>query len=145
MIAAVAVSIAIPVAIWRRRGNAGAWDEDRMLGGVHQLGRDLLRTDCFRSLLFFTVGDDRRQTSQLFRLLPEIGERDRTYVTLDAAQRDALAEDVHGHHFRFAKRRCDNSAFLREALAALDVELVLVTQTSHQTPARPRDLRRVQR
>ena len=35
--------------------------------------------------------------------------------------------------------------FLREALAALHVELVLVAQAAHQAPARARDLRRIER
>src|SRR6202011_5030320 len=53
--------------------------------------------------------------------------------------------DVDAHDFFLSDCRRHELAFLRETLATLDVELVLVAQAAHQAPARAGDLRRIER
>src|SRR3989304_3712430 len=60
-------------------------------------------------------------------------------------QQDALAEDVHGLDPLLAARGPKHFPFLRKALAAGHVELVLVTEAAQQASAAAGDLRRVQR
>ena len=78
-------------------------------------------------------------------LVAQLGERDRAQLAVLAAQRHALAEDVVRDDLLLALRRANDPAFLRKALAALHVELVLVAQAAHQPPARAGDLRRIER
>lgn len=59
-------------------------------------------------------------------------------------QRDPLPEDVHADDLLGALGRDHDLSFLREALAALNVELVLVAQAAEQPPAGAGDLRRVE-
>src|SRR6266853_143745 len=117
-----------------------------MLGRVQQLGRDLVRTDALGGAVFLVaVSDGSTGADELFRLPLEIGEREEPRLSLDSAQCDALAEDVHAHDFFLAERGHYDLAFLGKALTALDVEFVLVTETAHQPPTGPRDLLRIQR
>ena len=117
-----------------------------MLRRVHKLGRYLFGVNPFRRHLFvITVRDRDRDSPVLLRLLLELDERQRAHLALDSTQRDALVEDVDAHDFLFAERGGDDLSFLRESLAALDVELVLIAQAAHQAAARAGDLGRVER
>jgi hypothetical protein len=64
-----------------------------MLRRVFELRRNLLRQNLFRPQIFIFDDRDRRHAGR-FRLALELGERDSAHITLDAAQRDALTENV---------------------------------------------------
>src|SRR4029077_14356506 len=107
-------------------------NENRMLGRVQQLGRDLVRTDDLGGAVFLlAVSDGGGGADELFRFPLEIGEREQPRLSLDSAQRDALAEDIHAHDFLLAERCHYDLAFLGKTLAALDVEFVLITEATH--------------
>src|SRR4051812_45987214 len=114
-----------------------------MLGGVEKLGRDLLRADALGwDFLFVAIGGDAcdARFSELLRFLLVVRERQYANIALYAAHGDALSKDVDAQHFLFAQTGRDDLPFLRKPLAALHVELVLVAEAAHQTPAGARDL-----
>src|SRR5258706_4068124 len=121
------------VAIRLGRGKAiRRWNEDRMLGRIQQVGRDLVGSDSFCSILFLvSVRGHSADSCQLLRLFLVFGEGFPSHFTLDSAQRDSLAENIHAHHLLLTEAGDDDLAFLGEALAALNVEFVLVAETTH--------------
>src|SRR5690606_23733364 len=60
-------------------------------------------------------------------------------------QEDAFPPDIHRDHLFPADGRHQGAALAREPLARLDVRIVLVGETAHETPAAAGDLRRIQR
>src|SRR6478672_6602170 len=117
--------------------------KDRMLGGVLELGRYLVGADLVRRrILFF----DYRYWSvaDRFGFALEFGEGDRAHIAFNTAEGDTLPENVDRHHLSFACGRRDDSALLRESLARLNVEIVLIAQAAHQSSARAGDLRRIE-
>src|SRR5579883_468658 len=78
-------------------------------------------------------------------LAAELGERDDARFSVGRPEGHAFGEDVVGQHLLTAARRDQGASFLREALPTLHIELVLVAETAHESPARAGDLGRVER
>src|SRR5688500_2775893 len=118
---------------------------DLVLLRVHELGRYL---ECDRLVLGAAL--IQRLTlvaaaSGLCYLPVVIDKRDNTSLAFGASESYPLTENVDRQHLFLAPGGHDDLSFLGEALATLDVELVLVAQAAHETPARAGDLRGIQR
>src|SRR6476660_7083095 len=116
-----------------------------MLGGIHQLGRNLLRLDPLGNLLIVTVAELGSHTLELLGLRLELGKGERTHFTFHSPQRDALTKNVDAQNFLLAELRRDDLAFLRKSLAALHIKLMLVAKAAHQPPASAGDLGWIER
>src|SRR5512143_2952583 len=104
-----------------RRGRHGRRHGDRCCGRRHRVGR------------------------RGAHLLVQPVERDDAGAVVLGAQRDAVAEDIHGQHPLGPYGGLQHLPFLGEALAALDIEVVLVVEAAQQPAAGAGDLRRIER
>ena len=70
-------------------------------------------------------------------------ERNCARRSLDVSQCNGLAEQIDSQDLFFADRRGYDASFLWESAPSLDIELMLVTQATHEASARTRNLRRI--
>jgi hypothetical protein len=95
------------------------------------------------------VTDCRRRNPQLLGdlldLAPKIDQLQGTDLSIDAAERYAIAEDVVGRNLLLSAGGAEDASLFRETAATLHVELVLVAERAHEPATGTRDLRRVER
>src|SRR5687767_7775792 len=98
-----------------------------------------------RRLAHSHMSDRRRGDPELLRyeldLASQLGERQRARLAVHAPQRHAIPEDVVPRDLLVTAGGPEYAPLLGEPPAALHVELMLVTERTHETPAGAGDLR----
>ena len=75
----------------------------------------------------------------------QILQAEQPHLAIGAAQRDALTKNVVGNHFLVAATGAHDPSLLWKSLTLLNIELVLIAQTAHESTAGAGDLRGIQR